>query len=89
MEVRADVPVTPPSGGSSNTGPVQYETKEWVVERRYSEFSRFHSAVKRRLPQLAVVPFPAKVWRKTHCPFLPLNPLGMTSNLPDFLFSNV
>lgn len=86
MEVRADVPVTPASDGSSSSsstatspsaswsrsssqGQQQQaqqqqqvtESKDWVVERRYSEFNRFHAAVKRRLPQLAVLPFPAKV----------------------------
>mmetsp|Transcript_32868 Transcript_32868/g.65475 ORF Transcript_32868/g.65475 Transcript_32868/m.65475 type:complete len:649 (+) Transcript_32868:33-1979(+) len=67
MEVHADVPVTPTSGestgaGSATSPPPQFESKDWVVERRYSEFNRFHAAVKRRLPQLAVLPFPSKTY---------------------------
>ena len=67
MEVRVDVPVTPAQSGGSGSGGggggagQGFETKDWVVERRYSEFLRFHTALKRRLPQIGVLPFPSKV----------------------------
>jgi hypothetical protein len=33
---------------------------QWVVERRYSDFRRFHKALKKRQPNLASLPFPPK-----------------------------
>lgn len=56
LNVRADVP------SIQENGTIQFETKRWVVERRFSEFLRLHVGMRNRLPQLRVLPFPSKAY---------------------------